>query len=139
MKKRIVKKDRNQFSRKGVTLIEMTVVIVVLLIIISISVVSTSFYRDWSLGSRAAHSLRVVYNAQRSFLAENPRMQPSQLTVAAILPYASPGTTTADLLTVEGPDGGDLTIDVTIVPPVIAGFTDPSGSTTDGLWDVGSL
>lgn len=125
---------------RGLTLIEITVVITVLMVLVGMSMFAVGGYKEWKLGSAAAVELRKVYNAQRTYLAENPTETPSSLTEAKVVPYLSDGSTS--LPTVEDMDGNDLTIKVDVVPPVIddgaGGTYDPSGSSEDGLWDVGS-
>ena len=135
MKYSHTKKNRRVAS--GVTLIEMTVVIVVLLLLTGVSIISISSYRNWTLASQASSELRVVYNAQRTYLSENPTLLPANLTPADIVPYLSTGNNALPII--EDLDGRMLMIDVTVSPPIIVGGYDPSGSTTDGLWDVGNL
>ncbi|MGJ8661052.1 MAG: prepilin-type N-terminal cleavage/methylation domain-containing protein [Bacteroidota bacterium] len=119
--------------QRGVTLVEMTVVILVLLILVGISVVSTGAYREWAVGSEASQSLREIYTAQRSYLADNPTINVSAVTAADIIPYLSSGE--AALPVIEDKDGAVLAVNLTVSPPVVT--NDPSGSTTDGLWDLG--
>ena len=146
----IVKYKRNFLEKTfkcGVTLIEMTVVILVLLTLIAVSITSISSYNEFKDGTAAAQVLRNVYNAQRTFLSENPTVSVDSLTPAVITPYLSE---TADdgsgNLVIPTIEQGDITygVDVSVSPPVftvggVAGATpfDPSGSTSDGLWDVG--
>lgn len=125
--------------RRGLTLIEMTVVIVILMTLIGLSVFAVNGYKDWQLGSEASQKLRMVYNAQRTYLSEHPTEQVSTLTDAKIIPYFSDKSDA--MPTVEGLDGATYTIKVNVSPPVIidaSGATyDPSGSSDDGMWDVG--
>lgn len=125
--------------RRGLTLIEMTVVIVVLMTLVGMSMVAISGYKDWQLASEASQKLRMVYNAQRTYLAENPTKAVSSITAADIIPYLSDNA--AALPTVESEDGDDFDIKVSVSPPVIIDGTganyDPSGDDDDGLWDVG--
>lgn len=127
-------KNRN-FIKSGFTLLEMTVVIVVILTLISVSAVGIRAYRDWQLGAEAGTKLRSVYTAQRTYLAEHPTEAVSTLTDAKVIPYLSNGS--AALPTVEDLDGSTLTIKVDKAPPYLEGDYDPSGSTSDGQWDVG--
>ncbi|MBT8037483.1 MAG: type II secretion system GspH family protein [Verrucomicrobiae bacterium] len=122
----------------GLTLIEITVVISVLLSLLGISMYVSTGYSDWKLGSEASQKLRMVYNAQRTYLAEHPTESPSSLTAAKVIPYLSDNS--PSLPTVESLDGDDLSIKVTVSPPVVVdggSNYDPSGDTEDGLWDVG--
>lgn len=124
---------KNGWLCHGVTLIEMTVVIVVLLVLLSISVVSVGAYRNWAKGSEATQSLREIYTAQRTYLAENPTVAVASVTAAAIIPYLSSGEPA--LPVIVDASGAVLVVNVAVSPPVIT--NDPSGSTTDGLWDLG--
>ncbi len=126
--------------RRGLTLIEITVVITVLMVLVGMSMYAVGGYKEWKLGSAASVELRKVYNAQRTYLAENPTESVSSLTAAKVIPYLSDGATS--LPTVEDMDGNNLSIKVDVVPPVVEDGTgttyDPSGNPGDGLWDVGS-
>ena len=91
-------------GRAGLTILEMTVVIVVLLTLIGISMYSMSGYREWQRGSEGSRVLRMVYNAQRTYLAEHPTESVSSLTAEKIIPYLS-GNLSA-LPTAEDMDNG---------------------------------
>lgn len=123
----------------GLTLIEVTVVIVVLMTLIGMSMFAVGGYKEWKLGAAAAAELRRVYNAQRTYLAEHPTETPGSLTAAKIIPYMTDGVTS--LPTVEGMDGNQYSIKVDVSPPVVVDGSgaayDPSGDSDDGLWDVG--
>lgn len=125
--------------RRGLTLIEMTVVIVVLMTLIAMSVYSVNGYREWQRSTEASRVLRMVYNAQRTYMAEHPTESVGSLTAAKIIPYLSGNS--ASLPTAEAIDGSELTVKVSVSPPVLvdAGGNDydPSGDTADGIWDVG--
>lgn len=138
----LIKKRNNVdcvYQRRGLTLIEITVVIVILLTLIGLSVFAVNGYRDSQLAFEATQKLRAVYNAQRTYLSEHPTEQVSTLTDADIIPYLSDDSNA--LPTVEGLDGVTYTIRVTDSPPVIVDSSgaiyDPSGSPDDGLWDLG--
>jgi type II secretory pathway pseudopilin PulG len=126
-------------GRRGLTILEMTVVILVLLTLAGISFYAMTGYREWQRGSEGARVLRMVYNAQRTYLAEHPIESPSALTAEKIIPYLSGGSNA--LPTAQALDDGVLTVDVTVSPPVLLDSDgndyDPSGDTDDGLWDVG--
>jgi prepilin-type N-terminal cleavage/methylation domain-containing protein len=131
---------------RGFTLLEMTVVIMVLLALISVGFYGTSTFSDWKKGRAAGDTLRTVYAAQRTFLADNPSTAVTSITHALLLPYMPRGTAAI-------PVGSSLTntqlnIFVGASPPYMttSGITtgtaaqpvyDPSGSNTDSLWDVG--
>ena len=126
-------------GRAGLTILEMTVVIVVLLTLIGISMYAMSGYREWQRGSEGSRVLRMVYNAQRTYLAEHPTESVSDLSAEKIIPYLS-GNLSA-LPTAKALDGSVLSVNVSVSPPVLLDNEDieydPSGDTDDGLWDVG--
>lgn len=130
---------RHTNNKRAMTLLEMTVVIIVLLTLISLSVFSVNGYREWQRGTEAARVLRMVYNAQRTYLAEHPTESVSSLTAAKVIPYLSDNA--SELPTAVAMDSSILTVKVSVSPPVLVdadgGDYDPSGDTDDGLWDVG--
>ncbi len=125
--------------QQGLTLIEMTVVILVLLALTGAFFASTGSLSDWQRAKEAAATLRDVEIAQRDFLANNPQRAVNSLTAAEVAGYLQgrPGA----LPTLEDLDGNTLTIDVGVSPPVCMSASgtvyDPSGSSEDSLWDVG--
>lgn len=120
-------------------MIEMTVVIVILVTLIGLSVFAVGGYKEWQLGSEASQKLRMVYNAQRTYLSEHPTEQVSTLTDAKVIPYLSDKSTT--MPTAEGVDGNDYSIKIDVSPPYLINGSgeryDPSEDFDDGLWDVG--
>lgn len=130
--------EKQSFSRRGVTLIEMTVVILVLLSLTGAFFASSGSIGDWQKAKEASSILREVDVAQREFLANNPQRAVDTLTVAEVAGYL-PGRPTT-LPTAVDLDGNTLTINISVAPPVLMSGTspyDPSASTTDSLWDVG--
>lgn len=128
------------FLKKGVTLLELTVVIIVLLVLIGGSMFSFSGYKEWQLKVEAEAALRMVYTAQQTYLAEHPTEAVSSLldtvgTDAAptLINYISDGS--GALPVPEGPSGENLLINVKVSPPVFS--NDPSGDDDDGKWDLG--
>lgn len=119
----------------AVTIIELSVSISLLLVMAGISIFSAGGYRDWRLGKEAATTLRSVYLAQKFLLADHPTLRLSEVTEANLIPYL-PGNASA-MPTIEALDGSAKAIDFQVMPPVVAGNYDPSGSTTDGIWDAG--
>lgn len=126
-------------TSRGFTLLEMTIVIMVLLTLIKVGFSTSKAMDQWKLGRQASETLRTVYSAQRMYLADNPTAQVSAITDVLLIPYL-PDNTTA-LPTVKSLTGGTLGIKVNVSPPVINSGSgvayDPSGSSTDSLWDVG--
>ena len=126
-------------SKSGLTILEMTVVIVVLLSLLGISFYAMTGYKQWQRGSEGSRVLRMVYNAQRTYLAEHPIESPSALTAEKIIPYLSDGSSA--LPTAQALDDSILTVNIAVSPPVLLDSEgndyDPSGDTDDGLWDVG--
>src|SRR5258708_6361573 len=123
-------------STRGTTLVELSVTIgvtVLLAGIVSISVQPFMAYRD---GRAAGEALRAVKAAQLLYLADHPATPVNTLTQALLLPYMPNGAwPTLPMVGTQTP-----TINCTVFPPVAAfggGTYDPSGSPTDGLWDVG--
>ncbi len=138
----------SRFSTKAFTLLEMTVVMLVMLTLVSIGVLGSRKMDEWKLGRSASESLRAVYSAQRMYLADNPTTLVANLTEAMLIPYlpnvATPAPATLLLaLGVNRPlTGGALAYrftDANVTPYFTQGGVryDPSGSTTDLLWDVG--
>lgn len=126
-------------SKSGFTLLEMTVVIGVMLTLIGVGLGVSKQYSNWQLGRAAAEDLRSVYAAQRLYLSDNPTELVSDLTDNKLIPYLANRATS--MPTVKGLDGVMRTIRVDVSPPVVSdGGTsvyDPSGTTSDSLWDVG--
>ena len=123
---------------RGVTLLEMTVVIMVLLALIGMGLYSSTKYSDWKKARAASESLRDVYSAQRMYLADNPTVAVASLTTAVLVPYLP--NNLAAMPTVTSLTGTPLTFRVTVSPPVLlsgGAVYDPSGSPNDSLWDVG--
>lgn len=131
---------------RAFTLLEMTVVIMVLLALVAAGFKTGSFLGSWKKGREASDTLRTVYVAQRTFLADNPTTPVTSITHNLLRPYL-PGNP-ATFPTGKSLTGGNLNIFVGASPPYMTtsatttGTTpqtpyDPSGSTTDSLWDVG--
>ena len=125
--------------KQAFTLLEMSMVIMILLALISTGLFVSTKMDEWKLGREASESLRLVYSAQRMYLADNPTVSVSSLTPALIIPYLP--NQAAALPTIKSLTGSTLTIVVTAMPPVVStntGLTyDPSNCATDSLWDVG--
>lgn len=135
-----MKKSRQLTTRRrGVTLLEMTVVIMVLLALIATGLFSYGKMDEWKLGRSASETLRQVYTAQRMFLADNPTRLVTSIVPADVIPYMR-GNATA-LPTVKSLTGAQLGILVNVSPPVINAGSgvpyDPSGNNRDSLWDIG--
>ena len=122
----------------AVTLIEMSLVIGMLIALMSIGFVVSGRVGDWRLGRLAGETLRTVHAAQRLYLADHPTTTVASITQADLIPYLPNRATT--MPTIETLKGETATIQITVIPPVavLGGEPyDPSGSTTDSLWDVG--
>lgn len=124
---------------RGVTLIEMSLVIFLLIALMSTGLFFSSAISTWKKGRDASEVLRAAYVAQRTFLADYPIYAISSLTRSQLLPYM-PGAP-ASFPTVTALDGGVLQVKVNVSPPVVDAGNgtayDPSGKTNDSLWDVG--
>ncbi len=129
-------------AKGGFTLLEMTIVIMILLALMGTGLFFSGKYKEWQLGRQASETLRTVYSAQRTFLADNPTMAVANITPGHIRPYlpgSRPGND-APMPTITALNGAVLQIRVSVTPPhAVNGVTryDPSGSHTDLLWDVG--
>jgi prepilin-type N-terminal cleavage/methylation domain-containing protein len=120
----------------GFTLVELSVSIAVILILAGAASLGVKPYFAYRDGRTAGEMLRSVKAAQLMYLSDNPSTAVANLTQGLLLQYMPNGTwPTLPSVGVVVP-----TINCTVFPPValLSGVTyDPSGSTTDGLWDVG--
>ena len=111
-----------------------------MLALASIVTYSVGSLTDWRKGRDASEKLRAVYMAQKSFLADQPSKSYATFTDADLIPYL-PGRPGA-MPVQTSKNGEELNINIQVMPPVLRQGTttyDPSSSTTDGLWDVGSM
>jgi prepilin-type N-terminal cleavage/methylation domain-containing protein len=122
----------SQAAKSGFTLLEMTVVIAVILVLVGAASLGVKPYYAFRDGRAAGEMLRSVKAAQLLYLADNPSVAVTSLTPTLLLPYMPNGTWP----TLPSLNNAVPTINCTVFPPVIS-VADPSGSTTDGLWDVG--
>jgi prepilin-type N-terminal cleavage/methylation domain-containing protein len=123
-------------SKSAFTLVEMTVVIAVILLLAGAASLGIKPYLAYRDGRAAGEMLRAVKAAQLMYLSDNPSTPIANLTQALLLPYMPNGAWP----TLPSVNGQVPTINCTVFPPVsvLNGATyDPSGSPTDGLWDVG--
>jgi len=125
---------------KGLSLVEMSLVIALMLGLATIVTYSISGVLDWKLGRDATEKLRAVYIAQKSFLADRPSKSFSTFTSAELIPYlpGNPGV----MPSATAVNGQVLALNFTSLPPfyMVGGQRyDPTGSQTDGIWDVGTL
>ena len=124
---------------RGATLLEMTIVIMMLLTLTGGGLYFAGKISDWRHGREAAETLRMVYAAQRMYLADNPTTPVASLTPEDLIPYLPAGR--QEIPTITSLEGNELNVNVAVSPPVVdAGegkSYDPSGSPSDGLWDVG--
>lgn len=132
-------KLRSVHRPRGFTLVELSLVIGLLIALASIGMLSTTAITKWQAGREASETLRSVYVAQRTFLADHPTTAVGSLTQTNLLPYVP--NKPAAFPTVKGLDGVSRAIKVNISPPVIVSANgsvyDPSGDFDDSLWDVG--
>lgn len=140
MKNDVKTKYATSRGRKGVTLIELTVVIFVLLSMIGATMYFGGNISEWRKGKEASESLRSVYAAQRAFLADNPRRTLASLNASELTPYLPDQS--GVMPTIKSLDDITLLIDVTVSPPVCRSSDgtvyDPSSAIDDSLWDVGT-
>ncbi len=119
---------------------EITLVVALMLTLAGIVTYSVSSMTNWKNGREGSEKLRSVYLAQKTYLADVPSKSFATFTAAELIPYL-PGRPGA-MPTATAANGQALTLNFQVMPPVftLGGTTyDPSGSTTDGIWDVGSL
>jgi prepilin-type N-terminal cleavage/methylation domain-containing protein len=125
----------------GFTLIELSITIAVILVLVGAASLGIKPYYAFRDGRQAGEMLRSVKAAQLLYLSDNPSALLSTLTggtTGNLTPYMPNGAwPTLPLV-----NGTAALINCTVFPPVavltVGGATyDPSGSTTDGLWDVG--
>lgn len=129
-------------ARRGFTLIELSVVICVLIALLSMGFGLSKSIDKWKKGKEASETLRSIYTAQRLYLADHPTTEVNTLTYAMVSPYVPNGNGT--MPTARSLENTQLNANIRVTPPVwstaVAGAGlpyDPSGSTTDSLWDVG--
>jgi prepilin-type N-terminal cleavage/methylation domain-containing protein len=131
----------SDFRASGFTLVELSVTIALIILLAGAASLGIKPYYAYRDGRAAGEALRSVKAAQLMFLADHPSTLVSALTPDAnpttgLYPYMPNGTwPTLPLVGNAQP-----TIDCTQFPPkaALSGAPyDPSGSPTDGLWDVG--
>ena len=127
------------FRASGFTLVELSVTIAVILILVGAASLGIKPYYAYRDGRAAGEMLRAVKAAQLMYLSDNPSALLTTLTggtTGNLTPYMPNGVWP----TLPMVNGVQPTINCTQFPPVavLSGSTyDPSGSTSDGLWDVG--
>lgn len=125
---------------RGLTLVEISLVIGIMLALASVVTYSISSMTNWQKGRTAAESLKAVYVAQKGYLADHPTHDPSHFTQERLLPYL-PGRPGA-FPEAEDLDGGELQLNFETMPPTwqrSGNDYDPSDKSDDGLWDIGAL
>ncbi|MBK1827037.1 hypothetical protein [Haloferula rosea] len=117
----------------------MSLVIFLLVALMTTGLYFSTAVGDWKLGRSASETLRSVYVAQRTYLADHPTTPVTSLTESDLRPYLPNNASTFPK--VAGLDGVERSINVKVSPPVILngsnGIYDPSGNPNDSLWDVG--
>src|ERR1035437_10315925 len=120
---------------RGLTLIEMSLVLFVIVALMSTGLFFSSAIANWQKGRNAAETVRLVYAAQRAYLADNPTTPVANITSANLIPYFPNNVPT--MPTVTSLTGTTLNIKVNVSPPIIDSGNgtayDPSGSRTDSL------
>ncbi len=129
------------YRNRGLTLLEISLVIFILIAMMSASLHVAGGMGEWRLGKDASETLRSVYVAQRTYLADHPHETVSSLTNAKLLPYLPNQVTSFP--TIKGVNDEVLTINVATMPANIndgsGGVYDLSDSSEDSLWDVGKF
>jgi prepilin-type N-terminal cleavage/methylation domain-containing protein len=124
--------NMKRISKSGFTLVEMAVVIAMILVLAGAASLGIKPYYAYRDGRAAGEMLRTVKAAQLMYLSDYPTTDVSNLTQAELVRYMPNGVWP----TLPSLNGAVPTIIYNVFPPVIS-VPDPSGSTTDGLWDVG--
>ncbi|MBK1882594.1 hypothetical protein JIN85_09215 [Luteolibacter pohnpeiensis] len=131
-------------SQPGLTLLELTVVLLVLLTLMATGFYVTSEVKNWRAGREAGETLRTVYTAQRMYLADHPTEPVTDLTMTKLLDYLPNKVLDSDgniiPPTVKSLKNTNLTIVVNESPPYLedGGVRyDQNDNYTDGVWDVG--
>ncbi|MFC4995464.1 type II secretion system protein [Rubritalea tangerina] len=118
---------------RGVTLIELTIVIGILILLASSTTIGFNIYQDWKKGLDAGEQIKAVYQAQKLYLADNPTVTVDSITADNLLEYLPDNMDAIPVIT--GLDGANYEINVNVSPPTID--TDFSGTPDDSLWDAG--
>ncbi|MBV8216563.1 MAG: type II secretion system protein [Verrucomicrobia bacterium] len=131
--------NRSSISRSqaGFTMVELALVISILVLLSGLASIAVPPFIAYSNGRKAGEALRAVKAAQLMYLADNPATPVANLTQALLLPYVPNGAWP----TLPSVNGVTPTINCTVFPPVavLNGTTyNPTGSTTNGLWNVGT-
>jgi prepilin-type N-terminal cleavage/methylation domain-containing protein len=132
----IAKPQPSLRRQRGLSLIEISLVIALILGMMSIVGMNIYAMRDWQDGKDAGLSLQAVFAAQRGYMADHPTANIATISTAELEAYLPAGWST--MPTFRSLDDEVLTLDHTVMPPqLLLGDTayDPSGSTSDGLWD----
>ena len=130
-------RDRCILSR-GFTLLEISFVMG---LILGLSVMIGFGYNtvsSWKKGKEAGLSLQAVYAAQRAYMADNPTADIAAVTSTLLIAYLPQGWSSLPVFV--GLNGEVLTLRFSVMPPILMSGSstyDPSGKTSDSLWDVG--
>ncbi len=139
---------------RGVTLLELSMVMALILSLAFLGSYSMQQYQEWQKGRNASLTLEAVYEAQRAYLADHPTLTPAQLQESDLLEYLPQGwgaesgvQSMAQLLArgqISGISGEALDLDINHMPPTFTlggSVYDPTQTRTggrwDGLWDTG--
>jgi prepilin-type N-terminal cleavage/methylation domain-containing protein len=128
--------SRSGRRRGGFSLIEISLVIALILGLMSVVGMNIYAMRDWQEGKDAGLSLQAVFAAQRGYMADHPTADIASVPTAQLEAYLPAGWTTMPVF--RSLEDDVLTLDHSVMPPrLLLGDAayDPSGSTSDGLWD----
>jgi len=129
----------NRQAIRGMTIIEISVVLAMMLALSYVVVLSANGVAEWKLARSAGLDLRSVYVAQKSYLADRPTASIASVVESDLSPYLP--VSGSAIPTVKSLDGAQLPINFNVMPPVAqsgGADYDPSGDPKDGLWDVGA-
>ena len=120
-------------GNKALTIIELSLVMAILIALAGLALTVTGGMDKWKKGKEAGEQLRIIYIAQKTYMADHPTTDLDDLTETLLMPYLVNGATTFPVVKNEA--GTPMAVNLKVMPPTVA--SDPSGATDDGLWDVG--
>jgi prepilin-type N-terminal cleavage/methylation domain-containing protein len=128
-------------AQGGFTMVELSIVLGVLVLLAGLASLAVPPFISYVQGRQAGEALRAVKAAQLMYLADNPATTLTSMTQTQAQTALSPYLPNGQWPTLPSVTGGTPTINCTVFPPVpvLNGSTyNPTGSTTNGLWNVGT-
>jgi type II secretory pathway pseudopilin PulG len=122
----------------GFSLVELSLVMATILSLTVFIGFGFNATRQWQRGKNASLALQAAYTAQRSYMADHPAADITTVTPDAIRAYLPQAWN--PMPAIIGLQDEVLSVNYAVMPPVLANggsAYDPSGKSSDGLWDVG--